>query len=511
MKNVIKVSIGRWAFTLNEEAYILLGNFLDRLKAYYEKEADTDKRVQEIENLIGEYLSDCVKSIDQVVDEKQIQQAIESLDLPDFGQQAASTDGSAAESDNYGRSQKRLYRSAERKVLGGVFSGLGEYFGIDPVGLRLLYVVFVVIGMFSFRVNMGDHIHFRLFGIGGITSFLLLMYLVMWIVMPLARTPQEKRAMRGGRTSARRVVHDLGTQPGRNYREDRNFTLGSFLLNSIRVFVGVVLILVGASGLLALPMLLYFWDMPADWFGYLELLPLRPGLLWFKVLTLIAVFVPLLLFLYEGIVLLLKLRVRKFNLGAIFLVVWILSLFILAFSGLLASRSFWGEGKYQSTVTLDLPSDTLYLEIDAEFSSPEQFVCAYEDEFFVYCSKSSSDDKFLYIIPQVRLSSGDTPKMTQGVSLRAKNNIIAQIKAEDCVDFVKQEGNKIKVSPLYFDKDKPWTFEQMSLHLFLPENAVLYVQGKKGKWQEIRHNRGSFYPFVGYTDDIEGFIISNSF
>jgi hypothetical protein len=37
MKNVIKVSIGRWAFTLNEEAYILLGNFLDRLKAYYEK------------------------------------------------------------------------------------------------------------------------------------------------------------------------------------------------------------------------------------------------------------------------------------------------------------------------------------------------------------------------------------------------------------------------------------------------------------------------------------------
>jgi phage shock protein PspC (stress-responsive transcriptional regulator) len=242
MKNVIKVSIGRWAFTLNEEAYILLGNFLDRLKAYYEKEADTDKRVQEIENRIGEYLSDCVKSIDQVVDEKQIQQAIESLDLPDFGQQAASTDGSATESDNYGRSQKRLYRSAERRVLGGVFSGLGEYFGIDPVGLRLLYVVFVVIGMFSFRFNMGDHIHFRLFGMGGITTFLLLMYLIMWIVMPLARTPQEKRAMRGGRTSARRVVHDLGTQPGSNYRGDRNFSLGSFLLNFIRVFLGVVLI-----------------------------------------------------------------------------------------------------------------------------------------------------------------------------------------------------------------------------------------------------------------------------
>ncbi len=511
MKNVIKVSVGRWAFTLNEGAYVLLENFLDRLKTYYEKEADTDKRVQDIENRIGEYLSDCVKSIDQVVDEKQIQQAIESLNLPDFGQQAASSGRGAAESDDYGRSQKRLFRSDERKVLGGVLSGLGEYFGIDPVGLRVLYVIFVVIGLFSFRFNMGDHVHFRLFGMGSITTFLLLMYLVMWIVMPLARTPQEKRAMRGGRTSARRVVHDLGTRSGSNYREERNFGLGSFLLSFIRVFAGVVFIVVGASGLLAFPMLLYFWDVPANWSGYFELLTLRPGLPWFKVWTLIAVFVPLLLFLYEGIVLLFKLRVRKFNLGAVFLVVWILSLFILAFSGLLASRSFWGKGKYQSTVALDLPSDTLYLEIDAEISSPEQFVCAYEDGFFVYCGKNSSGNECLYVIPQVRLSSGDTPKMTQELSLRAKNNFIAQMKAEDGVDFVKQEGNKIKVTPLYFDQENPWTFEQMSLHLILPENAVLYVQGEKGKWQELKHNRGSFYPLVGYTGDIEGFTINNLF
>ncbi len=512
MKNVIKVSIGRWAFTLNEEAYALLENFLDQLKAYYEKEADADQRVQDIESRIGEYLSDCIKSIDQVVDEKQIRQAIESLNLPDFGEQAASAGSSTStESSNYTRSPKRLYRSAERKVLGGVFSGMGEYFGIDPVGLRLLYVVFVVIGLFSFRFNIGDHAHFRLFGMGGITTFLLIMYIVMWIVVPLARTPQEKRAMRGGRSSARRVVHDLGTQPDSNYRESRNSSLGSFLISFIRIFVSVVLILIGASGLLVLPMLLYFWDIPADWFGYLELLPLHPGLLWFKVLTLIAVFVPLLLFLYEGIVLLFKLRVRKLNLGVIFLTIWILSLFILAFSSLLASRAFWAEGKYQNTEALPLPSDTLYLEMTADFSSPEQFICTCEDEFFVYCNKSSSDNKFIYILPQIRLSSGDTPEITQKVNLRAKNNFIAQMKAEDAIDFVKLEGNKIKVSPLYFDKEKPWTFEQMSLHLNLPENCILYVQGKKGKWQEMKPDRSSFYPFVGYTNENKGFIINKLF
>ncbi|MDD2559339.1 MAG: PspC domain-containing protein [Bacteroidales bacterium] len=512
MKNVIKVSIGRWAFTLNEEAYALLENFLDQLKAYYEKETDADQRVQDIESRIGEYLSDCIKSIDQVVDEKQIQQAIESLNLPDFGEQAASAGKTeSGESSNYTRSSKRLYRSAERKVLGGVFSGMGEYFGIDPVGLRLLYVIFVVIGMISFRWNIDDHVHFRLFGMGGFASFLFIMYFIMWIVVPMARTPQEKRAMKGGRSSARRVVHDMGNQSETNYRESGNSSLGSFLLSFFRVFVSIVLILIGATGLLVLPMLLYFWDIPADWFGYLGLLPLHPGLIWFKVLTLIAVFVPLLLFLYEGIVLLFKLRVRKLNLGVIFLAIWILSLFVLAFSSLLASRAFWGEGKFQNTEVLELPSDTIYLEMEADFSSPEQFICTCEDDFFIYCNKSSSENKFLYVFPRIRLSTGDTPEMTQKVNLRAKNNFIAQMKAEDAIDFVKLEGNRIKVKPLYFDKDQPWSFEQMSLHLSLPHDCILYVQGKKGKWQELKHNRGSFYPFVGYTNEHNGFIIKNSF
>ncbi len=37
---------------------------------------------------------------------------------------------------------KRLYRSEKNKVLGGVCGGLGEYFGIDPVIIRILWVVF---------------------------------------------------------------------------------------------------------------------------------------------------------------------------------------------------------------------------------------------------------------------------------------------------------------------------------------------------------------------------------
>jgi len=39
---------------------------------------------------------------------------------------------------------KRLYRSGKNKILAGVFGGLGEYFNIDPVVLRLFWVLLVV-------------------------------------------------------------------------------------------------------------------------------------------------------------------------------------------------------------------------------------------------------------------------------------------------------------------------------------------------------------------------------
>ena len=41
---------------------------------------------------------------------------------------------------------KKLYRSVENRMLGGVCGGLGEYFDIDPTLIRLLTVAFVLAG-----------------------------------------------------------------------------------------------------------------------------------------------------------------------------------------------------------------------------------------------------------------------------------------------------------------------------------------------------------------------------
>ncbi|MBQ2447907.1 MAG: hypothetical protein II277_05815, partial [Bacteroidales bacterium] len=77
MKEVIKVSIGSWAFTVDTSAYDFLQAYLDALKTQAQ-DVDT------VEESLGKYLSSQVKNVSQVVTLQQIQQAIQDLGLPAF-------------------------------------------------------------------------------------------------------------------------------------------------------------------------------------------------------------------------------------------------------------------------------------------------------------------------------------------------------------------------------------------------------------------------------------------
>lgn len=60
------------------------------------------------------------------------------------------------------KTKSRLYRSNTNRIFGGVCGGLGEYCGIDPTVMRLLFIIFILLG--------------------GIT---ILIYIILWIITPL--------------------------------------------------------------------------------------------------------------------------------------------------------------------------------------------------------------------------------------------------------------------------------------------------------------------------------------
>ena len=57
---------------------------------------------------------------------------------------------------------KKLYRSRQEKMIAGVCGGLAHYFNTDPSWIRLLFILFLLLG-----------------------GLALLVYLVMWVVIPM--------------------------------------------------------------------------------------------------------------------------------------------------------------------------------------------------------------------------------------------------------------------------------------------------------------------------------------
>lgn len=98
------------------------------------------------------------------------------------------------------QTQTRLTRSATNKVLGGVCGGLGDYFGIDPLIVRLIFVGLLLAG--------------------GMTVVL---YPILWLVMPEAETGQVgfsnglhemQQVAQHVRAQAGEGVHELRTRMG---------------------------------------------------------------------------------------------------------------------------------------------------------------------------------------------------------------------------------------------------------------------------------------------------------
>jgi phage shock protein PspC (stress-responsive transcriptional regulator) len=117
--------------------------------------------------------------------------------------------------DIEGFSGKRLYRNSEEKMLGGVCSGLAAYFGKNTSTVRLIFlapiILNIIVNIFqSFNWN-GGFVLFPNFVFGSLTGTFVLAYIILWIVLPEARSPYEKMEMRGEKVDVntiRQTVQD---------------------------------------------------------------------------------------------------------------------------------------------------------------------------------------------------------------------------------------------------------------------------------------------------------------
>ncbi len=180
MNKTININLAGIIFYVDEDAYSYFNTYLQTVKAQFANAEEREEIIADIEARIAELLQSKISDSKQVITRADVDQIIAVMGSPeDFSNdedEAAeakkAADGSSKSFEYNG--PKRLYRNPDDKILGGVSGGIAAYFGIDPLWVRIIWIALF-------------------FGWG--TGFFI--YIILWIVMPEAKTTAQKLQMRG--------------------------------------------------------------------------------------------------------------------------------------------------------------------------------------------------------------------------------------------------------------------------------------------------------------------------
>lgn len=180
MNKTISINIAGFVFNIEEQAYETLSRYLEDIRKKFSNEAERDEIMDDIELRIAELFQEKISSSKEVIVDSDIDEIMEILGHPeDFATDEEEIHQETNRSEEKQQTQrgpkaKRLFRDRDNSTIGGVCSGLGHYFGVDAVVFRVLFIFLVIIG-----------------GSG------VLLYLVLLIVIPEAKTTSDKLEMKG--------------------------------------------------------------------------------------------------------------------------------------------------------------------------------------------------------------------------------------------------------------------------------------------------------------------------
>lgn len=175
MKRTLNIHLGRQLFIIEEDAYEKLQVYLKQLERQFHFEESMREILEDIEMRFAELLQLYLGTDRKVVELKDVEQAIGSLGTPEsiVEESELNSDEKYSSNESNENPKKRLFRDPENAVLGGVCSGIGAYFNIDPVIVRLIFILLTLTG-FSF-----------------------FMYIVLWVIIPQAISPSDRLQMKG--------------------------------------------------------------------------------------------------------------------------------------------------------------------------------------------------------------------------------------------------------------------------------------------------------------------------
>ncbi len=185
MKKTISVNIKGLNFMIEEDAYQLLHLYLTRLEKNLSGQQGSKDIIEDIELRIAELCQQLLTDKKEVLEKDDIESIIRTLGEPeDFIDEDSNDKKSSSEQENsfntnyykedfYGK-EKKLYRDIENAKIAGICSGLANYLHVDVIIIRIIFLLFLLVGGFGFPL-----------------------YLILWFVIPKANSTIDRLRMQG--------------------------------------------------------------------------------------------------------------------------------------------------------------------------------------------------------------------------------------------------------------------------------------------------------------------------
>lgn len=195
MKKTLTINLAGMVFHIDDDAFETLKNYLDRVKNELRSVDGGDEIYNDVEARISELFSEKLKNNKQVITQKEVDEIIRTMGQP--GDISGKSEGSQYKSNDYRKNYRRMYRDPDNRIIGGVCSGLAAYWRVDPTIIRIVFILLAI------------------FGMAGV-----IIYLILWVVLPEAQTVAQKLEMRGESVNLSNI--------GDFFREEFNNVKNSF-------------------------------------------------------------------------------------------------------------------------------------------------------------------------------------------------------------------------------------------------------------------------------------------
>jgi len=173
MKKVLYINMRGIIITIEEDAFQKLSNYLESINDRFKTVKGYEDIMNDIETRIAELFQIKLIGNKPAITMEDVDEVISVIGQPsDFNIDEEET--TTSPSGTTQRKRKRLFRDMDNRMIAGVCSGLGAYFNVDMVWFRVAFIVALFLGGSS-----------------------ILVYLIMWMVTPPARTLSEKLEMQG--------------------------------------------------------------------------------------------------------------------------------------------------------------------------------------------------------------------------------------------------------------------------------------------------------------------------